>query len=656
MNLGIFWPNPSDTFLEIASPAEGKKVRLLSEGGYFNVFLFMDSMNDMNVQFIDMTGHAPMPPLFSLGWQASKYGIKNQEIVINITKNFTKFKIPMDIQTLDLDWSKGKAAWEWDPVNFGHPKEITDLLAAKGCQLVRINDIELPDWPDHIQYQEAKKARYFIRAANGQDDFYGSMWPGRGCWLDLLNHTISDWYSTKHYYGEGRDFSTPNVFYWNDMNEATMSDTMENLFPKDSRHLDGLEVRETHSIYSVLQLAGTWKGIHDREIQAGRPPQRPYVLTRSFYTGFQKYAWSWTGDNTAKWDQINRSLSMMIVLGLNSIAFTGQDVAGHGMEPDHQILVRWTQLSAWVCPFMRSHSGHYDHYREPWNYPQPVFDRLVKAAKDRYMLIGFWYTNAVEYVRTGRSLVLPLWQIWPEIDAFHDVDSAVVVGDSLFVQPVVTKDAESITLIKPPGHWYELHEGDLLVDKMVRKVTLDDVPVYVRGGRIVPLYKKVGMTTYKTIVTPVTLVIGGDDGEKATGWIYLDDGVGYEFEQGKFLQRNFSYDGKVLKCKKGDSREKEVPEFLREVIVEAIDLYYVHDGKLVREHFKDLKLKLMDEWSWDRKSGSIVGSGLGDSMIGVWIVCGVVVLGVLIVGVIVIARKRRVREVELNDEPLVDSK
>jgi hypothetical protein len=247
--------------------------------------------------------------------------------------------------------------------------------------------------------------------------------------------------------------------------------------------------------------------------------------------------------------------------------------------------------------------------------------------------------------------------MWPEIDAFHDVDSAALLGDSLFVQPVMTQGATSIKLFKPPGHWYELYEGDLLVEGMVRNVTgYDEVPVYVRGGRIVPLYKKVGMTTYKTIVTPLTLVIGGDNREKATGWIYLDDGVGYDFEQGKFLQRNFTYDGKVLKCMKGDSREKEVPEFLQETIIEAIDLYYVHDGVLIRDHFKDLNLRLMDEWSWDRNSKSLVGDGISSSMIGVCIACGLVVMGVLVVGGAVIAKKRRIQEVELNDEPLIDSK
>jgi hypothetical protein len=254
--------------------------------------------------------------------------------------------------------------------------------------------------------------------------------------------------------------------------------------------------------------------------------------------------------------------------------------------------------------------------------------------------------------------VVPLWQIWPKIDEFHDVDSAVLVGDALFVQPVVTQNATSIALFKPPGHWYEIYKGDLLEEKMVRNVTIEEVPVYVRGGRIVPLYKKVGMTTYKTIVTPLTLVFGGDEDEKATGWIYLDDGAGYDYEQGKFLQRNFSYDGNVLRCFKGDARETEVPEFLREVIVEGIDLYYVRrDGVLVCDHFEGLKLPLMDEWSWDRDSKAVIlGSGRNSSVTGVWIVCGIVVMGVLVVAGVVIAKRRRLRETELNDEPLVDSK
>jgi alpha 1,3-glucosidase len=366
-----------------------------------------------------------------------------------------------------------------------------------------------------------------------------------------------------------------------------------------------MEIRETHSVYGLLQTIATYKGELNRDIKIGGTPKRPFVLTRSFYAGSQRYAWSWTGDNRAEWGQLRNSLAMVMVLGLNSMPFTGEDL-GAGGDPPQDLLVRWYQMGTWVYPFMRSHCGDGAKHREPWVFPSPTMEQLNKTISNRYVLTGLWYTHSVYATRNGRSPIVPLWLEWPEVDGLHDIDNEGLLGDSLLVAPVTIENATSVRITKPPGVWYNFWNGDVLREDVNVSVTMDDVPVFVRGGRIVPLYRKHGETTFRTIVTPLTLLIAVDGSGEAEGSIYLDDGETFGFEEGKYVHRNFTFSKGVLSCKKGDTSEKEIPVFLRDNIVSDIEIYRLRpDGSSEVDHIEGLHLKLCEEWKWSETSAKV---------------------------------------------------
>jgi alpha 1,3-glucosidase len=440
------------------------------------------------------------------------------------------------------------------------------------------------------------------------------------------------------------------------MNEPAIRGTMEGTFPKDARHINGLEARETHSLYGLLQTASTFKGLLTRDSHIGQAVKRPFVLTRSHYAGSQKYAFTWTGDNGVDWGQLRFSISMILVSGLNSMPFIGEDVGGFLGKLTEQLAVRWFQLGAWVYPFYRSHNCIGVPRKEPWMFPEPTCSRLTRALKDRYMLMGVWYTQSVYATRRGRGPVVPLWYDWPEVDAFHDNEREVILGESLLVVPVVEENAGSVEIVKPPGYWYDLYTGQILKESMNRSVTLDEVPVYVRGGRIVPLYNSsTAETALTTIVTPLTLVIGLNEKNESEGSLYLDDGVSYDFESGKFVHRNFTFENKVLKWFKACEYGKEVPEFLRSAIVSFISIYYVlPDGSSRTDHISDLNLKVSEEWSWSWPKG-LDSEHIGESKSYLTLILSVfggVVIIVCVVGM-VIMRGMRGNSVGVNPERLL---
>jgi alpha-glucosidase (family GH31 glycosyl hydrolase) len=344
-------------------------------------------------------------------------------------------------------------------------------------------------------------------------------------------------------------------------------------------------------------------------------------------------------------------MSMILVSGLNSMPFIGEDVGGYYATTTEELATRWFQLGAWTYPFFRSHCMKNSARREPWLFPSPTRERIVKAITDRYMLLAVWYTSAIYATRIGRGPVVPLWLEWPEIDSFHDIDRATVLGDSLLVFPVLDANSTHVDVVKPPGVWYDFFTGEAIKGDFVKEVSLDEIAVFVRGGRIVPLYRTPGQATLNTITTPLTLLIAGDANGYAEGSLYLDDGVSYEYEEGKFVHRNYTFNNGILKSTKGDRAEKEIPTLLRDCIVNSLDIYVVKpDGSSDVKHFKGLNLKLSDEWTWSENPEFLKAESERKAWKSLAIV-SIVFGAVMVIAVVVILKSGKKNESNIERPP-----
>lgn len=591
INLGIFWMNPSDTWVDVYSPPGTRKVRFLSEGGFLDFMIFSDDIKTMTDKFTQLTGRPAMPPLFAFGYQQSKWGYYKQDKVLEVISNFESHDLPFDVFWLDVDHLKGHAPFQWDPEGFPDPNKIISTLADKDRYLVRLCDIHLPTWNDHKVYQDALKKGYLIKKKDGSN-FVANCWPGASAWPDLLSPDVRDWYSTQYHYNNLPDITAPNVFFWNDMNEPAVFESMEGTFPKDLVHYNRIEQRETHSIYGLLNVASSNKGILERNDDKN---YRPFILTRSFFAGSQKYTWAWTGDNTANFEHLQNALAMISQAGLTGMPFMGADVGGFFGNPSETLLARWFQCAAYTYPFFREHSNDESNYREPYLYKGDTYTALKQAMTDRYQLISLWYTSSVYTSRNGGSPVVPLWYEWPESDMLHDVQSQVLIGGSLMVAPALEDGIDEVTVVKPPGKWFRYKSGEPLEYTSQVPVTILDVPAYVRGGKIFPIYEEIGHNTKETITKPITLIIALNESAQAEGTIYLDDGVTYNYTRGVFLNRRFTYDNGVVKSAKIDPNEKSIPDFLDKCTIKAFEIY---GGKTQKVYVSGLSLLLKDEWTY----------------------------------------------------------
>lgn len=590
-NTGVFWLNPTDTFFDIRTMSSSRKVRFLSEGGYIDCLIFDEDMKTMIDHFTQLTGKPAAPPIFAFGYSQSRWGYKTQDEVETIIDKFDEYELPLDIFWLDVDHLKGSAPFEFNHETFPDPDKLIKKLADNKRYLVRLCDIHLPTWEDHKVYQEAKSKDYFVKNIDGSD-FVGNCWPGKSSYLDLLDEDVRSWYSTQFYYNNIPDVTAPNVFFWNDMNEPSVFEQMEGTFPKHVQHRNKIEVRETHNLYGILNHASTYEGLINRNEDKN---SRPFILTRSFFAGSQKFSWTWTGDNYADWGVLKRSLSVHMNMGLNGFPFTGSDVGGFTGDPSGELLVRWFQLAAFTYPFFREHCYYGSEYREPYLFEGEIFNCLQEAMYKRYRLLALWYTAGMMANRTGISPIVPMFVEWPEIDEMHDVTHQVLLAESILVAPVLEENVTEVDVIMPPGVWYDFYTGILQNKTSSVNVSLMDTPAFMRGGKIIPLYllDSAPTNTRNVLPRPITLLVALDENNESEGIIYLDDGLSFNFQKGEFIFRKFTLKNMTITSRRVEN-ETSVPDVLNNSIIEQIIVYGIDDRPVIFQN----SFNLCEDWDF----------------------------------------------------------
>jgi alpha-glucosidase len=325
--------------------------------------------------------------------------------------------------------------------------------------------------------------------------------------------------------------------FWNDMNEPATFFTLSKTMPLDTVHRldDGttLDHRAVHNIYGMQNVRAT----HDGLLKL-RPGERPFVLTRAAYAGTERYAATWTGDNSATWNHIGMSVPQIMSLGISGYAMVGADVGGFAGSPPVDLLTRWYELGVFY-PIYRDHAakGTADH--EPWASGPEQETIRRKYIELRYKLLPYIYTSMEETSRTGVPLMEPVFLEFPDAQDYYGDDHAFFFGRDFYVAPVVTEkvDAEDVHL--PPGDWYDFWTSvkHSSTEQISLHPTLSETPLYARAGAIIPMQPVVQSTNEKPDGPLELLVYPGDN---CRGTLYDDDGLTFAYQKGEYLRVNFS--------------------------------------------------------------------------------------------------------------------
>uniref|UniRef100_A0A7S4K6T3 Glucosidase II subunit alpha n=1 Tax=Odontella aurita TaxID=265563 RepID=A0A7S4K6T3_9STRA len=558
---GAFMFNPSETFVDVyddAQPTKDQKLEVvpkgsasgttggmrthwMAESGVLDLFLLPGrTAPDLYKQYARLTGYASLPPMFSLGYHQCRWNYRDEPDVYAVHSKFEELDYPYDVLWLDIEHTDGKRYFTWDSNTFPNPKEMQEKLWSQGRRMVTIIDPHIKRDDKYRIHKEATAKGLYIKDKEGKKDYDGWCWPGSSSYLDFTSDRVRSWWAHQFAYDKYVG-STPSLFTWNDMNEPSVFNGPEVSMSKDLLNLDGVEHREWHNLYGLLFQRATAGGL----IRRNTPDKnvRPFVLSRSFFAGSQRYGAIWTGDNLAEWSHLEVAAPMLLSMNSAALTFVGADVGGFFGNPDAELMTRWMQAGAYT-PFFRGHAHHDAKRREPWMFGEEWTPRMRRAAMERYALLPFWYTVFWTASVTGMPTMRPMWMQYPKAESLFATDDQYLVGSDLLVKPVTAPGVDRTTVSFPAADsWY-----DARTHRRVASSSNDDggvtqvevtcpidagVPVYQRGGSVVPRKLRLRRSSELMKADPYTLYVALDADGKASGELYMDDEVSFDHERKK---------------------------------------------------------------------------------------------------------------------------
>lgn len=538
-----------------------------------------------------LTGTPPLPPLWSLGFQQSRYSYMSEARVLEVAARLRRDHIPADAIYLDIDYQDHNRPFTVNRSAFPGLSGMIRQLNLEKLHVVMITDLHIADLPgqNYGPYDSGMAGDHFVKNPDGSV-YVGKVWPGPSVFPDFTRRQTRAWWGTlyRQFIGDGASG------FWNDMNEPSIFDTPTFTMPLDVVHrIDepGFVTRtathaEIHNVYGMENSRATYDGL-----RALDPDVRPFVLTRATYAGGQRYAATWTGDNSSTWNHLRMTTPMLENLGLSGFAFSGADVGGYAGTPSPDLLTKWFEVGAFQ-PIDRDHTEKGTGDQEPWvGGPEQEAIRR-RFLESRYRLLPYLYTLAEEASRTGLPLVRPLFLEFPEatpdrhpIDIDGGASGEFMLGPDLLIAPPQFADAlDDYSIEFPSPVWYDFWTGrkvDLpppdppapgapnrTVSYSIRvSPALAQLPVYVRGGAILPMEPLVENTS-ETPPGPLTLRVYA--GDPCSGQLYQDDGRTFAYEKGAFLRERFTcqVSGDGIRITIGP-REGTYPAWWKELHVEV---------------------------------------------------------------------------------------
>ncbi len=269
---------------------------------------------------------------------------------------------------------------------------------------------------------------------------------------------------------------------------------------------------------------------------------RAFIWTCQGWAGTQRYAVCWTGDQYGNWDLIRYHIPTVTGSGMSAQAYATTDIDGI-FGGSNETFLRDLQ---WKCftPALYVMNGWSDVNKAPWSYPEPYKSIIRAWLKWKLRLTPYMYALCREAWERGTPIVRPLaWNYPDDETALGDsVKYLMMLGRDFLVAPVYepmeTTDGWYLRgIYLPEGTWYDYNDGRrVLGGKWLTAypVTLETLPVFVRGGAIVPMYPE---TLYSTQVPKDTITFDiWPDG--ASGFdLYEDDGETRAYERGEWTRQ-----------------------------------------------------------------------------------------------------------------------
>ncbi|MDB4297505.1 glycoside hydrolase family 31 protein [Flavobacteriaceae bacterium] len=533
---GIFFDNSFRSHFDFCHE-RSNATSFWAEGGEMNYyFIYGPNMQDVVASYTNLTGTPELPPLWALGYHQCKWSYYPESNVKEITQKFRDLKIPCDAIYLDIDYMEGFRCFTWSKDYFPDPKRMVQELKDDGFKTVVIIDPGIKIDLEYSVFKEGLEKDYFCRRADGPH-MKGKVWPGECYFPDFTREVVRDWWA-EQFKGLIEDTGVQGV--WNDMNEPAVMDVPGKSFPDDVRHdYDGnpCSHRKAHNVYGGQMAKATYQGLKKYNY-----PLRPFVITRSAYSGTQRYTSTWLGDNVATWEHLWIANVQAQRMCMSGFSFVGSDIGGFAEQPNGELYARWIQLGIFH-PFCRTHSSGDHGDQEPWTFGDEITDVVRKFINIRYELLPYLYTTFYKYIEEGIPMLKSLVLFDQEDTQTQFRTDEFMAGEHILACPIGEPNAKGRRMYIPRGKWYnfwnnEVVEGgkEIWVD-----ADLDSMPIFVKAGAILPKWP-VQQYVGEIEIEQLTLDVFFNEGTSVSE-LFEDANDGYDYTKGRYSFRHFDLKG-----------------------------------------------------------------------------------------------------------------
>ena len=523
---GFFIDNPHRARFDFVAD---EKFTIRFFGGQYTEYVFAGpDMPGILAAYTALTGRMPVPPVWALGYHQSRWFSYTQETTLELAAKHRKKAFPCDSLWLDIEYMRGYRVFTWNPDLFPDPQAMLAKLREQGLRVVTIVDPGVKYEPGYAVFDEAREKGLLCHTQAGAI-YVGQVWPGRTAFPDFSLAATRQWWGRLN----AEHVQTGLAGIWNDMNEPATG-----YIPCDAMNFgDGtLPHAQFHNQYAMLMAMGTVEGL-----LAAMPDRRTFVLSRAGSPGIQRYAANWLGDNCSRWEHLWMSIPMAMGFGVSGQPFVGADVGGFMENTSPELLVRWYQYGA-LTPFCRNHNCNNQNEQYPWVFGEGVEAMCRRAVERRYRLLPYLYAAFIEASETGAPVQRPLVFDHQGDAEARRVDDQFLLGRALLVAPVYHQGQTERIVYLPAGTWYDqddrVYQGQNWVTV---PAPLEAIPVFVRGGSVVPMWPEAPQSTmgYQPTCVELHVFIPGADGETHS-ILHEDDGETFAFRDGAFYRTAFT--------------------------------------------------------------------------------------------------------------------
>lgn len=527
----LFWNNGAITDFSDSEQGMCFRSDVGTETDYF--FVYGGSADGVIAGLRQLSGHVPMFPLWTFGFNQSRERYASQDETVGIVRWFRQNNVPLDCVVQDWQyWSEDNR--HWNAVEFGNPrfpdpkKMLDDIHAMNAHCMISV-------WPSfgpetniyrdlenagclmpHATYPQEAKVRNY-------DPFNPE---ARKIYWDYMRNNI---------YDLGMDA------WWLDATEPEHSPVTE--ADMEFRTAAG-PFKTVRNLYPLPSVGGVYNAQMEYD-----PSRRPFILTRSAALGVQQYAHCWSGDVECSWHTLAQQIHGALNFSLCGLPYWNSDIGafytwqnypGGNQNPDYRnIYLRWMQFAVFTG-MMRSHGCNTP--REIFNFGQRGdfhFDAQEKAIRLRYVLIPYIYSTAHDISAADGTLMRALMMDWPQDPVACNCDDEYLFGRSILVAPMVC-DGTSRELYLPQGLWADFSSGRRYeAGKHSIEVPMDHIATFVKAGSIIPIGPDVNYTAEKGWDELEIRLYPGADGEFT---LYEDAGEGNGYRKGEFSTIHFRWD------------------------------------------------------------------------------------------------------------------